>query len=141
MARLDDAIRQVQLYISTLPGVKGAPQYPPEQLSDFPFSVCYPGDGMWVFGPALDKRGLHNIVVEIHTGRKTLPESVKAVINFVEDVPNLLMNKLQQDNKWNSTIDTFGAISYTFGPLGWNDAPTIGWRFRIEAVKMQSTIT
>ena len=141
MATLNDAIIQVVRYARTLPGVREAPDYPPESLNSYPFVLGFAGGGVWRFGPAGDKKGLHSITLELHVARKDLPKDVEKSMGFSDSIPNLLMSKLINDNKWNNTIDTFDQISYTFGPLGWGNEPTLGFRFKIENIKMQSTIT
>ncbi len=140
MATLQDAISQAQLYARTLAGIKGAPAYAPEQMSDFPFCVAYSGGGTWEFGAGQQKKGLHTIVLELHVARKNLPGDIAAAMAYSDSIPALLMSKLLTDNKWNGTVDTFGSIRYTFGPMGWNGAKTIGFRFFIEGIKMQSEL-
>lgn len=140
-ATLDDATKQAVRYVRALPGVRDAPDYPPEELGNYPFALGYVGGGVWKFGPTGVKKGLHTIVVELHVARKDLSKDIKSAMVFSDSIPNLLMSKLLNDNKWNNTIDTFEQITYTFGSLGWNEVATIGFRFRVEGIKMESATT
>lgn len=138
---LDAACVQVIKYIRTLKGIKHAPDRPPESMSEFPYAIAYPGGGDWNWGPSQTKMGLHAIVVELHVGRKDLANDVKGANVYSDSIPDILMSKLLYDNQWNRTVSTFEKISYTFGPLGWGDATTFGFRFRVENVKLITPIT
>ena len=137
---LQNAILQAQLYMRTLPGIVNAPPYPPEQMSDFPFSVAYSGGGNWEFGPAGDKKGLHVINVELHFAREDLAKDAESAMVYSDSVPNLLMSRLRLD-KWGNTISAFNNIRYTHGSMGWNGAPTYGFRWFVEGVKIVTPIT
>lgn len=137
---LQDAIAQAQNYLANHPGIRSAPPYPPGKIGVFPTSIAYAGDGVWQAGPMGVKTGLHTIVIEIHVGRADLPKDVETVMGYCESVPNLLLDKLLNDNYWGGTLQTFEQIRYTFGPLGWAGISTLGFRFFVEGVKMQSAI-
>lgn len=145
MATLEEVCTQVATYLSTLSGIRAAPAKPPEKLDPLPMAVTYAREGVWEFGAAGVKRGLHVIVVDIHVARKDLPKDVDAAMNFSDSVPNLLMLKNQNDRTasggWNGTISTFERITYFFGPMKWADLDTLGFRFRVEGVKVESAIT
>jgi hypothetical protein len=138
---LQEAIAKVQTYMAALSGIRAAPAFPPEKLDPFPFSVAYAGGGVWEPGPAGVKTGLHIIVVEVHVARGDLSHAVEKAMSFSDSVPNLLFSKLYNDNKWGGTLDTFQKITYTFGPMKWNDVQTIGFRFKVEGIKMQTAVT
>ncbi len=142
MATLATVIDQVQAYMRTLSGIRAAPDEMPERVNVFPFVIARPGDGTWEFGADGTKKGLHNIVVELHVARKDLPRDIATALPYCDSVPNLLMNKLLNDNKWNGTIDTFRDITYRFTVWEWSpELKTIGFEFTIHDVKVQSTIT
>ena len=134
---LQSAISAVQAIVGAISGIRKAPDYPPEQLNVFPFAVAYSGGGNWTFGPAGDKRGLHNIVVEIHIQRKDLPRDVSTAMGYSDSIPNNLM----KSPTLSGTCDTFAGISYTFGALNYGETQTLGFRFTITGVKIQSVIT
>jgi hypothetical protein len=121
-------------------GVKAAPATPPENLSgEFPFSVCYPSEGTWTEAVQGMKEALHFIVIELHLQRGALPYDVAAALNFADSVPNALFSALS--TRFSGTINTFGRIRYTFGAMEWGGIKTIGWRWTLEDVKIQSAVT
>ena len=143
MATLQQAIDAIQDLMGALTGMRSAPDEPPEDMSVFPFCVAYASDGTWGgFGGAGGKKGLHTIIVEVHIQRSDLPRDVAAAMAYSESVANALIG----DPTLAGTVDTIvGDITYTFGGLGWAQAPgslpnTIGWRFQL-VVKQQSAIT
>lgn len=141
MSTLASAISEIQEVIAALSGIKAAPSVPPEQLSgEFPFSVAYPREGSWTQAVQGMKQALHTIVVEIHLQRGDLPSDVTAALPYGESVPNALFKALGTD-RLGGAISTFGQIRYTFGALEWGGMATIGWRFFIEQVKIQSEVT
>lgn len=143
---LDAALIQVQKYMVTLPKMRKAPDKPPEQINEFPFSVAHAFSGTFTVGdPAQAMKGLHTIVVAVHVARKDLPRDVAEAMPYCESVPNLLFLKFINDNKWNFTVDSIGRIRYTFGPLGWGIGPadkpnTFGFQFFVDEVKLLTTI-
>lgn len=137
MADLQDAINYIQTLMIKLQGIRAAPKYPPEDVSVFPFAVCYPGSGLFEFGPGGTKKGLHNITLEIHVARKDLEMDTRAAMRFSDTVPNILL----ANPTLGGNVSTFGQIRYAFGPLGWAGAPTLGFRFILENVKMEVVIS
>lgn len=138
MATLQDAIAYVQTLAAQVSGIRGAPAYPPEDISIFPFAVAYAGGGNWEFGAGAGwKRGLHSITLEIHVARQDLGRDATEAMLFSDAIPNILM----KNPTLGGNISTFSNIRYTFGPLGWQSAKTFGFRFFIEGVKMESAIT
>jgi hypothetical protein len=124
---LTDAIEQVQVIVGAISGIKRAPHYPPDKMSEFPFAIAFPGVG--VFTPdAGAKRGLHQITLEIHTARKNMAQDVANIINYAESVSDALL----ANPRLNSTVDTINQISYQFGPLGYDSVLTIGYTFTID---------
>lgn len=134
---LQSAIAGAQTIVGAISGIRSAPAYPPEELSVFPFAVAYSGGGTWEFGPAGDKKGLHNIIVELHVQRKDLARDVTAAMAYSDSIPNALM----LDTTLGGNASTFGRITYVFGPLGYGGIDTIGFRFTIEAVKIISALS
>lgn len=138
---LQSVIAQMQTYMLTLDNVLAAPDKPPEQMHLFPFVVTFARRGTWKLAPAETKTGLHTIHIEVHVARVDLPYDVQAAMQYSDSVPELLMSKLLNDNQWNDTIDTFGDIDYEFGVLGWAKINTLGFRFIVKDVKVQTPIT
>ncbi len=135
-------IDQVQTYMRALSGIRAAPDEIPERVNVFPFVITRPGTGTWEFGAAGDKKGLHNIVIELHVARKDLPRDIATALPYCESIPNLLMYKLLNDNKWNGTVDTIGSIGYRFMVWDWSpELKTIGFEFTVNGVKILSAIS
>lgn len=143
MATLDDAISEIQADIRAITGIRAAPDYAPEQMNVFPFSVVYPGSGEFISDVPGVMRGLHSITIELHIGRKDLPRDIQSAMPYVQSIPNKLLKAIATTagDRFGSTIDTFSRITYEFGPLDWGATQTIGWRFHIEGVKIKNDIT
>lgn len=135
------AILQVVSIVGGIAGIREAPQYPPENIGDFPFAVAYPGDGEHTVGTLVNSTGerkfLGQIIVEVHVSRADLPSAVQASIGFGDSVPNALL----KNPTLNGTVSTFQSITQTFGELDWDAMKTLGYRFIINGVKQLTTIT
>ena len=135
------AILAVVDIVGAISGIQEAPDYPPENISVFPFAVAYPGDGEHIVGTLVNSTGerkfLGQIVVEVHVARADLPSAVQSSIGFGDSVPNALL----KNPTLNGTVSTFQSITQTFGELDWDEVKTLGYRFIINGVKIQTTIT
>lgn len=139
MATLQDAIVQIQALVSGISGIRGAPDEPPDQISHYPFAVCFPESGVYEAGvPAGCMQGLHDIVVELHVARKDLPRDYRKAIAYAKSIPNAILNALGTVNL--DTVSTVGFIRYEFGVLNWGETPTMGFRFVLESVKTTDTL-
>jgi hypothetical protein len=130
-------VSAVATIVRGVSGVRGAPAAVPEDIAAYPFAVTYASGGVWEFGPAGDKKGLHSVTVELHVARKELPRDVAKAMPFGDTIPNALM----RDPTLGGTASTFGRIRYSFGPLGWGGMDTIGFRFVLEDIKVLSAIS
>lgn len=141
MSTQEDAILAVVALIRTISGIKQAPDYPPENIGDFPFATAFPGDGEHTVGTLVNNTGerkfLGSIVLELHVARKDLPYDVQASIGYGDSIPNILLKNITLSGK----VDTFGSITQTFGEMDWGDVKTLGYRFIINEVKQRNTIT
>ena len=67
MATLQDIIDQVQDEMESLPGVRAAPDEPPDQINVFPFVVTYADNGEYYIGPpeliGIADNGAHHVHV------------------------------------------------------------------------------
>ena len=136
---LRDACIEIVEEIQTISGIRSAPEVPPESTDLFPFVVTYPGAGNYHQGPFKVMTALHNITVELHVEKKDLPRNFGTVMDLIDVIPYELMKLLNASGF--STISTFGNIEYSFGTMSWNDVETIGVRYTITDVKVQTTIT
>jgi hypothetical protein len=122
--------------MGALTDMREAPDEPPETIAVFPFAVAYAERGRWDSISAAWAIAYHTIILEIHVSRKDLPRDIQKAMAYSESVSNALIG----DITLNGTVDTITTISYIFGPLGWNEAPSIGWRYEI-GVKQKQVIS
>jgi hypothetical protein len=143
MATLQQVIEEIQADLRAISGIRAAPDQAPDQINLFPFVVAFPGPGRWYSNVPGNKILLASIIVELHVARKDLARDIQAAMEFAESIPNALLKPVATETGdcFNNTIATFGEITYTFGPLGWGETDTFGWRWTINNVKLQSNIT
>jgi len=143
MATLQQVIDAIQDDLGALTGIREAPDEAPESMNLFPFVVVYPSSGEWRSDTPGGKIGLHTLTVELHVARKDLPRDIQKAMAYSESIPNVLLKTVATvgGDLFDGTIQTFDRITYTFGPLGWAGVDTLGFRFQIVGVKMQSNIT
>ena len=138
---LQSCIEAIADIVGVLSGVKQAPDYPPEKASAFPFVAVMPWSGELEFGAVSDtggiKRGLHDIAVEVHINRKMLPLDVQKAMLYSDSVPNALM----ANKTLSGTCSCFERITYEMGDMGWGNIQTLGFRFIIRNIKIESNIT
>ena len=139
---LDNALVQIQTYMRLAAlGLRGAPDRPPEQVNVFPFVITRAGSGTWQIGADGTKLGLHNLIIELHVARNDLPRDLATVNPYCDSIPNLLIDKLLHDNKWNHTISTFQNIAYRYMVSDWAvNLKTIGIEFTVNNVKIQTQV-
>ena len=124
--------------VSVVPGIKQAPDYPPEKLVAYPFIAVFSWGGNWEWGAMGSlRRGLHNIAVEVHINRKILPLDVEKAMIYSDSIPNAIFS----DPTLGGTCSTFEGITYEFGDMGWANVDTLGFRFIINNIKIESEIT
>ena len=139
MATLQGAIDQIQGQIAAVSGIRAAPSEPPDKLEFFPFAVCYARSGAYQIGPPEVMTGLHVIVIEVHVARRDLPRDVRAAMAYAKAIPDKVFSALK--GNYLTAISTLGQIRYEFGPMVWGKQDTLGFRFFLEDVKTQDTIT
>ncbi len=136
---LQEAINGIQDAVGALDGVRKAPDYPPEQLNQFPFAVCWAAEGTFEYSTPGVRKGLHVIELALHVARNgDLPREVALAMPYIETVPDALM----ADPTLGGTVATIvGPITYEFGPLGYGEKEqnTLGFLFRIR-VKIEAEI-
>ena len=135
--KLSDAIIEIQTLAGTMSGVRKAPTSPPDKMSHYPFVICYPGTGTITKMSAGWKQGLQTVILEIHVARKDMARDVAKLIDYEDDLMDLLW--ADSNSGLSSTADTITEIRYQFGALDYDDTATIGWRFEID-IKIQDTV-
>lgn len=131
---IEAAVVNVARIFRALEGMKQAPDYPPEKLSDFPFTVTYQYTGK------AEGRGLgailtqerHTIVAEVHVQRKELASDVKKVVPYFQ----LLKTALKADPTIGGEVDIVQEIRYRLGALAWESTVpnNFGYRFEIDVL-------
>jgi hypothetical protein len=96
MSNIQDVVMQIQDAMGALPGMKSAPDYPPESIDMFPFTVAYEGAGTWELS-AGQKRWIGDVIVELHMARKDLPRDVAKAAYYSDKVPNAILKEFTSD--------------------------------------------
>jgi len=140
---IQDAIARMQTDIEAISGIKGADQYLPEALPTVEnWVVMYPGETEFIPGlPSGYMTAMYSVIIEIHTPRNTLPQAHKRIVALYDDIPIKLFDDLL-DTKLNNTVSTFGNITST-GLIAMNYAgiDTVGFRYTVRDIKIQTVIT
>jgi hypothetical protein len=142
MATLQAIVDQVQDVVAAITGVRAAPHEPPDSISVYPFAVAFVKSGTWTLGrPSGCMTGLHDIVIELHTGvRKDLARDVATAMGYAKSVPQAI-GDAQLVHVSLTALAAIGSMSYEFGPLSWNGMDTIGWRWTLHDVKTIDSLT
>lgn len=133
-----DAVNEIIAEIQTISGIRRVPEQPPENNDQFPFAIVYPGTGSYHQAPAVVMTGLHNVTIELHVSRKDLPRDYSTVMNLIDKIPEELM-KLHNAGGF-SDLATFGDIEYSFGSMIWAGVDTLGVRYTMTDVKVQTNL-
>jgi len=129
---LQTAIAALQAKVGAVAGIKNAPDYAPDSINEFPFSVAYAQSGTFENVSLSFGKALHTLVVEIHVSRKDLKTAIQNVMSYGDSVPAAIL----ADPTIGGSVSTFRDITYTFGPLNWGTTDTIGFRFQINGAKI-----
>lgn len=124
---LEGAITRLQTHALSA-GCLVAPATPPEDLSDYPFSVAYEESGD--LHPEAYNHGydVATIAVDMHVGRQDLPYDVARAYTL----RLAFMQKLIGDPTLNGEIETIeGDPHREFMGMKYGDTKTIGYRWRI----------
>jgi len=147
MSNAQDIINAIQDCIGTVSGIKAAPDYPPEDMSVFPFSAAFEGSGTWEWYTSDDTygsmRGLLSIIVEVHLARIDLPKDAMKAAFYSDAIPNAIMKGVRL-NRLNGTVSAIGKIdSSGLIPMSWGSEAknTIGYRFVVSGINIKSDIT
>ena len=127
----------LEIVTGDVSGIRAAPKYLPEAINVYPTLVCYAGSGYIEGGnPAGSMRGMHNIILELHIAGGDLPRTQADSMSYASSIPAALLN----NPTLNSTVSTFGRITYIFGSMVYGKINTIGFRWTIEDVKIQEIL-
>ncbi len=133
MSTLQDAIVGLQATVLSVSGIRFAPEYPPDGVLVYPTSIAYASSGTWTVLTRGGVKALHTLVVDILFDPVDTPRAVKVAMALSESVPKAILADLTLGGH----VETFGAIAYEFRPMPeWGDPPPLGWRLRLENVKV-----
>lgn len=136
MTTLLDVIKYVQGVVGGISGIRAAPDNPPGSINIYPFSVAYAGTDIWEVAPVGTGKALRTIIVEVHVARKDLPRDITASMAFSDSIPLALL----ANPTLGGLVSNFQRVRSEFGELGWGNVPTLGFRFFIEGIKMQTAL-
>ncbi len=138
---LQAAIADVQSTIRAIAGIYAAPEYPPDDTTNFPFVIAYAGDGEFRTGePAGMLKYFGSIIIDLHVARKHLPRDVERAMAYHESIPNDIL----EDTTLGGTVQTCGPVVCSGLIEMWYGNPdlkTIGLRFTVQNVKIQTAFT
>lgn len=146
MSTAQNVINEIMRIIGGLSGIKGAPDFPPEDAANFPFAIAYEGPGSYEWGTAGgnygEMRAMLSVIVELHVARIDLPKDIQKASFYSDAIPNAIMKGVrsnQLNNKLDaiSGISTSGLIGMAFGSRELN---TLGFRFTVEDIKVRKDI-
>jgi hypothetical protein len=135
---LDGAKHDLLAKARKLPGMKAAPERPPESPNVFPFAVCYDRLGdmeIIAAGPGGAAYHVATLYLELHVSRQMLP----AAIDLAARLRDPMLRALVADPTLGGNADNVNAIHWEFGRMGWGGVETLGYRFSIE-VKVRLTV-
>lgn len=145
MADLESAVDYLMgTLMSSVTGIKQAPNKPPDSMSEFPYAIAWPLQGRVVGDGAPNTyRNIATIRLEVHVGRNDLPVSVDSVYPFLERALDKIL--YSSNVTLNGNVDTLiydenNPIQWEFGDLEWLGTPTIGWRINLP-MKLKRTAT
>lgn len=147
MAAIQDVIGAIQDCIGQVSGIKAAPDYPPDDISIFPFSAAFEGEGNWSWYTSGStygsKKGLLSVVVEIHLALISLPITAQQAAYYSEAIPNAILKGVRSDRLADTVIsveriDTSGLI-----PMAWGskEVNTLGYHFVVRGINVKNDIT
>lgn len=128
--------------LSTIDGIRSAPQRIPEGANPFPFAVAHLSTGTFQLDAASLKVGLHDIMIELHVQRQNLPYDYDEIEPLVDECASAWLTKLKNKGNANgfSSMHHFEAISYTLETGEWAGIETLMIVFVIEQCKVQDDV-
>lgn len=129
MSEPQDAIARIQVIAKTLPGLAEAPEYPPESINQFPFSLAYLNRGETTFEAGW-RKDIWTIFWEIYVARQILARDIAKAMSYAQPA----LAALHADPTLGGTVSTIvSPVTCTFGWLeyGSQDNKLLGWRFAV----------
>jgi hypothetical protein len=143
MSKLDTAAQEIIVKLRTIETLGNVPDYPPEQIGNYPFVVVYPAPAEYQWNALASGGGdikcLYELVVELHIARFNMAWDTQQALIYAESIP-LLFFSMVIDGDF-TDVDTFEKVTNDgLGELNWGATKTLGFRFRIKNVKIRTDI-
>ncbi len=130
---LYDAVKQVQIIVRAISGIKGAPADPPEMASVYPFAVSFLSEDRIEASPQGCYTHLATIVLELHCSRVNLPIDIQTIMPYVDSIPAAIA----ADTTLGSHVETVRwPITVRLQPMTYGETKTLGLRFDIPVKKV-----
>ena len=124
---LDAAVTRVQAIVKGISGITQAPNDPPDQISTFPFSVCWLSQATWVLADATCANADGVIVLEIHWSRTDLARTISHAMDYHKSIPKAVI----LDHDLNGNLDVIREMRGIMVPMLWGATETFGWHFEL----------
>ncbi len=132
---MQDVIDYVQLKVRGVSGVRAAPETVSGSMAIYPFAIAYAGPEVWEVAPVGTGKAIRTVIIEVHVARKDLPRDVEKAMGFSDSIPLAFM----ADPTLGGKVSTFSRVrSDGIINLGWGKVQTLGFKFYIEGIKMQT---
>lgn len=112
------------------------PDEVPLDLKDTPASPVWASSGVVTTGPAGQVKYLHNVRLGILGSLEQMPKINDIFLPELETIVEALQSK--HDSGF-TNADTYGDITYTYGPIEWAGIMFFGFLITIEDVKIRRT--
>ncbi len=130
---LYDAVKQVQIVVRAITGIKGAPQDPPEAAAVYPFAVSFLSDSSIDMRPQGCYTHEATIVLELHCSRVNLPIDIQTVMPYVDSIPAAII----ADSTLGAHVDTVRwPMRVRLQQMTYGETKTLGLRFEIPVKKV-----
>lgn len=124
---LYDVVKQVQIIVRAISGIKGAPADPPETASVYPFAVSFLSEDRIEASPGCYTH-MATIVLELHCTRVNLPIDIQTIMPYADSIPAAIA----ADTTLGSHVATVRwPILVKLQPMTYGETKTLGLRFDI----------
>ena len=129
---LPGSIEALAAHARSISGVKYAPDYPPDNIGVFPFSVIYIENGQIMAEAADQSRNIVRVIVEIHVSRVLLATAIETATGYIETYGDLLVNDPTLGGACAAIpMGISENITFEMGWLAWGGTPSFGVRFHV----------
>lgn len=134
---VNKALIEIAKTVSDLEGVKLAPTFPPEGISQTPAAIIYVLEGRHEARSIANRHGFYNIAIDILARRNNQSRDMETLTPYLDLVPQACLDEVSDDgDQFNNTIETFAAVVTNFIPeYQYQDVQYIAYRFVLEDVK------